>query len=287
MKYGPDYTTMETKTTTTLGRKTMATMRIKDPHLGTWMAPDPMCEKYYDLSPYAYCAGDPVNFVDPLGLKIRGVTKEDVQEFQEDINTVLADEKFADIRSLFVIKGKTFNRIDEQDLETAKNKISLTDDENAYISMLATAINSKKVYTVEYVDGEFVSSKGASAIVNYFNESFGEGVGDSITKPSGDVSSSLISHSGGGLNVPTANGSHSFIIKGFPSKDRAVTSGHEVLGHGIPSAKGLSNAENNSNAIRAENLIRRILKLPSNDGSTHGGYQSGQIVNPFGMPLLK
>lgn len=28
---------------------------------------DPLAEKYYSLSPYAYCAGDPVNLVDPKG----------------------------------------------------------------------------------------------------------------------------------------------------------------------------------------------------------------------------
>ena len=28
---------------------------------------DPLCEKYYDISPYAYCHGDPVNRVDPDG----------------------------------------------------------------------------------------------------------------------------------------------------------------------------------------------------------------------------
>ena len=28
---------------------------------------DPMCEKYYGVSPYAYCAGNPVNLVDPDG----------------------------------------------------------------------------------------------------------------------------------------------------------------------------------------------------------------------------
>ena len=28
---------------------------------------DPLAEKYYHLSPYAYCAGDPVNLVDPDG----------------------------------------------------------------------------------------------------------------------------------------------------------------------------------------------------------------------------
>ena len=26
---------------------------------------DPLCEKYYDLSPYGYCAGNPMRYVDP------------------------------------------------------------------------------------------------------------------------------------------------------------------------------------------------------------------------------
>ena len=41
--------------------------RHYDPHLGTWMAPDPMAEKYPGMSPFVYCAGDPVNVVDPEG----------------------------------------------------------------------------------------------------------------------------------------------------------------------------------------------------------------------------
>ena len=32
-----------------------------------WDKMDPLCEKYYSVSPYAYCGGDPVNFVDPDG----------------------------------------------------------------------------------------------------------------------------------------------------------------------------------------------------------------------------
>ena len=32
-----------------------------------WTTMDPMSEKYYHISPYAYCAGDPVNLVDPDG----------------------------------------------------------------------------------------------------------------------------------------------------------------------------------------------------------------------------
>ena len=41
--------------------------RQYSPALRRWLAPDPLSEKYYGISPYAYCAGDPVNLVDPDG----------------------------------------------------------------------------------------------------------------------------------------------------------------------------------------------------------------------------
>ena len=41
--------------------------RMYDPILLTWNAIDPMCEDYYPISPYAYCANNPVNRVDPDG----------------------------------------------------------------------------------------------------------------------------------------------------------------------------------------------------------------------------
>ena len=41
--------------------------RQYSPTLSRWLVPDPMGEKYYDVSPYAYCAGSPVNLVDSDG----------------------------------------------------------------------------------------------------------------------------------------------------------------------------------------------------------------------------
>ena len=37
------------------------------PALPRWMTMDPLAEKYYGVSPYVYCAGNPVNLVDPEG----------------------------------------------------------------------------------------------------------------------------------------------------------------------------------------------------------------------------
>ena len=41
--------------------------RQYSPVLRRWLTPDPLSEKYYGISPYAYCAGNPVNYVDPDG----------------------------------------------------------------------------------------------------------------------------------------------------------------------------------------------------------------------------
>ena len=42
--------------------------RLYDPRTAAWLSQDPMAEKYYPISPYAYCAGNPVNLVDPDGM---------------------------------------------------------------------------------------------------------------------------------------------------------------------------------------------------------------------------
>ena len=33
-----------------------------------WMCPDPLAEKYYHISPYAFCGNNPIKFIDPDGL---------------------------------------------------------------------------------------------------------------------------------------------------------------------------------------------------------------------------
>ena len=41
--------------------------RQYDAAIGQFTSIDPLCEKYYHISPYAYCAGNPVKYVDPTG----------------------------------------------------------------------------------------------------------------------------------------------------------------------------------------------------------------------------
>ena len=51
--------------------------RMYDAKLVRWNTYDPMAEKYYGINPYVYCAGDPVNMIDPEGQDWYEYTDED------------------------------------------------------------------------------------------------------------------------------------------------------------------------------------------------------------------
>ena len=42
--------------------------RRYDPALARWTSPDPLCENYYNISPYAFCHDNPVNRIDMDGM---------------------------------------------------------------------------------------------------------------------------------------------------------------------------------------------------------------------------
>ena len=45
---------------------------------------DPLCEKYYDLSPYGYCAGNPMRYVDYKG---DSISLAGIQQLDQQLNT--------------------------------------------------------------------------------------------------------------------------------------------------------------------------------------------------------
>jgi len=44
--------------------------RFYDPRIARWNTQDPLAEKYFSLSPYNYCAGNPITLVDPTGMSM-------------------------------------------------------------------------------------------------------------------------------------------------------------------------------------------------------------------------
>ena len=42
--------------------------RMQEFHIPRFTTMDPLCEKYYSISPYAYCGNNPIKYIDPTGL---------------------------------------------------------------------------------------------------------------------------------------------------------------------------------------------------------------------------
>ncbi len=43
--------------------------RQMDPAIGRFTMMDPLAEKYYSVSPYAYCGNNPMRYIDPTGME--------------------------------------------------------------------------------------------------------------------------------------------------------------------------------------------------------------------------
>ena len=67
--------------------------RQYDATIGRWHAVDPLCEKYYSISPYVYCANNPVKYIDPDGRDWRIQTSFNQEtgkiEYNMTVNAVL------------------------------------------------------------------------------------------------------------------------------------------------------------------------------------------------------
>ena len=93
-----------------------------------------------------------------------------------------------------------------------------------------------------------------------------------------------------GLTVKSKKGIHAFINDGtgvnHPNGKRAVTTFHEGFGHGLSILNGLKGKANDDNAIRYDNMIRRVMGFSNfRDGTKHGGLTP--VVSPNILPAYR
>ncbi|MFV0290628.1 MAG: RHS repeat domain-containing protein [Mangrovibacterium sp.] len=261
--------------------------RYYNPRVSLWYGVDPLAEKYPGVSPYAYCVNNPVMLVDPDGMEVEGVTNKDAKTLRKDIHHVLSNDKFAGVRDLIKVNKNKFEKIDTKALKASLEGIKkLSDDERTYIDMVVNTINSDNKHKIEYVTGSVASDEGSELFKEYNTKLGNEATLFLGLDSEGKLKSSYFNFNEG-LNIPTPDGSHSFVKGSLNKYMRSITSGHELFGHGIPSAKGLTPAENNANAIRTDNLIRRMIGVSERDGSKHSGYLEGHIIKPKALPITK
>ena len=127
--------------------------RQYDPFTAGWTTIDPMAEKYVSLSPYSYCAGDPVNIVDPQGDTLF------VKHRKETLMYLNGLFYYSDGKEYTGRVGGFLKRVDN-----AISSICQTDTGRAIIEELET---SKNVFTIDYAESNsFVPDRAIDAGAN-------------------------------------------------------------------------------------------------------------------------
>jgi len=91
--------------------------------VGRWDRIDPLCEKYYSISPYVYCENDPVNTIDPDGrsgwkVLLKGVYKVGKTVAKNGLSSLTKGATYAtafkdvvdDTKTVFDSKASTWDR---------------------------------------------------------------------------------------------------------------------------------------------------------------------------------
>ena len=203
-----------------------------------WNTPDEMAHKFTHLSPYTFCAANPVRNIDPDGKEIIGVHKSDAENMVDDFHEIFQDDIFADFRTLIVQSGKKQNgkslaKISPEALAGAFDGVSLNEDQQALVEMTVNTINSDSKHFIEYLSpNDNLSAIGENAFLQGYK------------------------------------GTHSIILNS--TEFRPATTGHEIIGHGRSLSLG-RNTTQHIDAVQIENLIYRVMGLPYIlDGTTHG-----------------
>jgi RHS repeat-associated protein len=133
-----------------------------------WMSIDPLCEKYYSISPYAYCANNPLRYIDPNGMSATDYYNLNAQlvkhiddnlndkklvlttsKKESDINKAISDDNVVDVPSNNVVSA----------MNTAYNNTENSGNENAFI----VGQEGKISKVVEGTQGEISQENWAEA----------------------------------------------------------------------------------------------------------------------------
>lgn len=151
--------------------------------LGIWTSPDPLLDKYLYVSPYMYCNGNPIKFVDPNGerckLSIKGnvitisakyyVQKKDIASAQKAIG-FWNNQKNLRYKSSqgkeYIVQFKLTVKLSKRPVEEAERDVDLDANSYVVVSSLAPNINgqTEKHYKIQVTDAKKDTFTGAHEV---------------------------------------------------------------------------------------------------------------------------
>ena len=225
--------------------------RYYSPNLSIWLSVDPQADKYASLSPYNYCADNPVKLVDPNG-----------EEILISSSTNENGEKTYDIHFTAYLVNRSVKNLSSEDMEKYKAEIidglkstfEGTLDENTKVHVSADIVIKEK--------GEFVDPFTTRHIIN-------------IVDMLEDKKHAAESTIGGGEMSLLLD-----VCKGYyPQNPLGRTAAHE-FGHLL----GLDHDEGEDNIMNPNSCGRVITE--SQLSEAYKKYQNGQINNIISVQHL-
>ncbi len=110
---------------------------------------DPLAEKYYSISPYAYCAGNPVKYMDCQGdsLTLASKNADDVKATTDTYNTGLGG---------FYTTTTDANGVASMTAVAGTDPKNMTSEQKAYHDVLSKVIDGNGMTTINVADGTSV-----------------------------------------------------------------------------------------------------------------------------------
>ena len=216
--------------------------RQYSPALRRWLVPDPLSEKYYGVSPYAYCAGDPVNMVDEDGREgIKHIDDRGRKEIVSNIVMILEppqivpDDASTRTRNRIERRNEQIRRENNERIESAKallDRVYNGEEGGSYNSSGELVHFEFNIIGVECSESDI--NKPLSRKLAFENGLPGESMGFDV------IARAPVVHYG---QIPGAYGEHKgnsiTLLPGAPEITLAHEIGHSLGVHDMPNSGGV------------------------------------------------